>query len=142
MQLFNTLSRSRDFLSRCRSLKRIWEKLVEIGILIGTDYNEGIKGIGPKKALALVKEGRSLKSIFKEHEVEAEAELDELKEMFLKPKVVDKYKLEWKGPSKDRVIKILVDEHEFSVERVEKVIDNLEKAATQKATQSSLDKWW
>lgn len=116
------------------------EKLVEIGILIGTDYNEGIKGIGPKKALALIKEGRSLRSIFKEHEVEAE--LEELKEMFLKPKVIDKYKLEWKGPSKDRVIKILVDEHEFSIDRVEKVIDNLEKAATQKATQSRLDKWW
>src|SRR5207249_10230945 len=31
------------------------EQLVDMGLLIGTDFNEGVKGIGPKKALALIK---------------------------------------------------------------------------------------
>ncbi|MCD6240643.1 flap endonuclease-1, partial [Candidatus Bathyarchaeota archaeon] len=31
------------------------EQLVDLAILIGTDFNEGIKGIGPKKALKLIK---------------------------------------------------------------------------------------
>src|SRR5262245_58312202 len=30
------------------------EQLVDLAILVGTDFNEGIKGIGPKKALKLV----------------------------------------------------------------------------------------
>src|SRR5687768_10894997 len=30
------------------------ESLVDLAMLVGTDFNEGIKGIGPKKALALV----------------------------------------------------------------------------------------
>ena len=32
------------------------EAMVDLAILVGTDFNEGIKGIGPKKALALVQE--------------------------------------------------------------------------------------
>src|SRR5262249_58160086 len=36
------------------------EQLVDVGILVGTDFNPGIKGIGPKKALALVREHGSI----------------------------------------------------------------------------------
>jgi len=33
------------------------EQLVDVAILVGTDYNEGISGVGPVKAVALVKKG-------------------------------------------------------------------------------------
>src|SRR2546427_5586709 len=32
------------------------EQLVDMAMLVGTDFNEGIQGIGPKKALKLVSE--------------------------------------------------------------------------------------
>ena len=35
------------------------EQLIQVAILIGTDYNPGgIKGIGPKKAIEIVREGK------------------------------------------------------------------------------------
>src|SRR5213594_1465217 len=42
------------------------EQLVDLAILIGTDFNFGIKGIGPKKALALVRKHGTLETIFRE----------------------------------------------------------------------------
>jgi len=40
-----------------------YEQLIDIGILIGTDFNpEGIKGLGPKTALRLIKEHGSLEN--------------------------------------------------------------------------------
>ncbi|MEM3723883.1 MAG: flap endonuclease-1, partial [Candidatus Hadarchaeales archaeon] len=48
-----------------KSLEITREQLIDIGILIGTDYNEGVKGIGPKKALELVKKEGSLEKILK-----------------------------------------------------------------------------
>jgi flap endonuclease-1 len=119
------------------------EQLVDIAILIGTDYNEGVKGIGPKKALAAVKEGKVLKAIYKEHEAEPETDLDELRKLFLKPDVTEKYALEWKAPDKSDILKILVDEHDFSAERVEKVVATLEeKAGESKASQARLGQWF
>nr|MCK4930418.1 flap structure-specific endonuclease [Nanoarchaeota archaeon] len=43
-------------------------------------------------------------------------------------KVTDKYKLEWEGIDKDKVIKVLVDEHDFNRERVEKSLERLEES--------------
>src|SRR2546429_7794984 len=39
------------------------EQLIDLAILIGTDFNEGIKGIGPKKALKLVSEFGSIENM-------------------------------------------------------------------------------
>src|SRR3989440_12078856 len=35
------------------------EQLVDLAILVGTDFNQGVKGIGPKTALKLVREYNS-----------------------------------------------------------------------------------
>jgi len=41
------------------------EQLIDVGILLGTDFNpEGFEGIGPKKALKIIKEAGSLKAAF------------------------------------------------------------------------------
>jgi flap endonuclease-1 len=39
------------------------EQLVDLGILVGTDFNPGIKGIGPKKALALLRRHGSIEQM-------------------------------------------------------------------------------
>jgi len=118
------------------------KKLVIMGLLIGTDYNPGgVKGIGPKKALELVKKCKNLKEVLKKVEWKFNVDAEEIFEFFLDPPVTKKYKLEWKRPEREKLIKFMVDEHDFSSERVEKVIDNLEKRFVS-GRQASLSSWF
>lgn len=117
------------------------EQLVDIGILVGTDYNEGIKGIGPKKALELVKEKGSIADIVNT-ELGKKFEVDPLRvrEIFLKPNVTDKYKIKWGEPDLDGIKQFLCDEHDFSESRVQTGIDKLVKGRAEHG-QASLEKW-
>ena len=117
------------------------EQLVDIGILVGTDYNEGIKGIGPKKALELVKKYGSIKEI-SGTELGEKFEVDplEVREIFLKPNVTEKYKLKWGEPDPDGIKRFLCDEHDFSESRVQTGIDKLTKGRVERG-QDSLEKW-
>jgi len=121
-----------------RSLGINREQLIMIGLLIGTDYNEGIKGIGPKTALKIVKE-KELGEIMKGFEWGVE--IEEIYNFFLNPKVTDDFKLEWKFPDREKIIKFMVDEHDFSLERVEKVVEKLEQAFSS-GKQTSLAGWF
>ncbi len=118
------------------------QQLVAIGILVGTDYNIGIKGIGPKKALKLVKEHGSIEKIT-QTELKGEFEVDplEIEKIFLKPKVTDKYKLKWDEPNPDGIKEFLCEEHDFSESRVQTGIDRLLKGSGERA-QESLEKWF
>jgi flap endonuclease-1 len=101
------------------------KQLIIIGILVGTDYAPGIKGVGPVTALKLVKE-QSLKKILEKRKWESDVDPEEIVEFFLNPPVTDEYKLDWTQPDKKKIMKFMVDEHDFSAERVEKVIDKLQ----------------
>ena len=118
------------------------KKLIDMGIMMGTDFNEGIKGIGPKKALAYAKEGKSVKQVYKEMEQEPEVDLDELRELFLKHDITNKYELKWGNVKKPEIIKILVDQHDFSEDRIERTIAELDEKLSQKASQARLDSWF
>jgi flap endonuclease-1 len=125
-----------------RSLGITREQLIIIGILVGTDYNpEGIEGIGPKKALKLVKEKKNLKEILKEVEWKFDVKAEDIYNFFLNPPVTDDYKLEWKHPNEEGIIKFMVEEHDFSEERVKNGIEKL-KQAFLKSQQKSLGSWF
>jgi flap endonuclease-1 len=106
------------------------EQLIIMGILIGTDYNPGIEKVGPKTALKLVKEHKTLKKILEKVEWQSEVDPEEIYNFFLKPPVADKYKIEWKQPDANRIIEFMVEEHDFSRERVERVIEKLQQSFT------------
>ena len=109
-----------------KTLKLDREKLIEMAILVGTDYNPGgIKGIGPKKALELVK---YKKDVLARYNRESDVDLYEIKEFFLNPPVTDDCKLEWKMPDEEGILKFLCDEHDFSEERVKHGLERLRKA--------------
>ncbi len=118
------------------------EQLVEIGILIGTDYNQGIKGIGPKKALALVKQGKKAEEVYKDKGISPEVDLEQVREVFLKPNVTKRYSLEWKDPDPKKIKKILVEEHDFSEERIEKTLNLLQEKSATAREQSSITRWF
>ena len=120
------------------------EQLVDVAILIGTDYNpEGIKGVGPKTALRLIKMHGSLEKALRElRGATFPVEPSAIKEIFLKPQVSEDYKLEWRKPNEEEVMTILCREHDFSVERVKKALDRALKAFEEQRKQVSLERWF
>lgn len=122
-----------------KELKLTREKLIELAILVGTDYNPGgIKGIGPKKALEIVKYKKDPLALYIKH---SDIDLYAIKEFFLNPPVTDEYKLEWKMPDGEGIIKFLCDEHDFSEERVKNGLQRLKKAV-RAGRQFTLESWF
>ena len=105
------------------------DQLVVLAILVGTDYNPaGIKGIGPKKGLKLLeKHGENFEAIFEETKWNESYDID-WKEIFDTIKhipVTEDYNLEWKTIDKSELVEFLVEELEFSKERVESKINKM-----------------
>jgi len=94
------------------------EQLIDIAILIGTDFNEGVKGIGPKKALKLVSDFGSIERMPSEIQAALGAGVEEIRQIFLNPDVTNSYDIEFRQPDFDGIIKFLCEEREFSRERV------------------------
>jgi flap endonuclease-1 len=122
------------------------EQLIDLCILMGTDYNRGIRGIGPKKGLKLIKEQGTLEKALQAINNDI-PDVDTVKEIFLRVEHIDEYKIEWKPPQRDKVIEFMCGEHEFSEARVTAALDRLEKRKPAKKaepmpkSQSSLDRW-
>ena len=121
------------------------EQLVDLAILIGTDFNpEGFEGIGPKRAYELIKRYGSLKRVVELRKVRWKYpfSVDEIRNIFLNPPISDDYRIEFKEPNFDGIIELLVEEHDFSRERVEKELNEVRKRLEREkkgGVQASLD---
>ena len=103
------------------------KQLVDMAILIGTDFNEGIKGIGPKKSLNLIKKAGNLENVIAtmgSSEAPTFDEIKQIRQIFLKPKTTEDYTLKWSPPDNEAVISLLCGEYHFSRERVEPFLEN------------------
>ncbi len=97
------------------------EQLVDLGILVGTDFNEGIRGVGPKKALSLVRKYGSLEHLPDEIGSQLPAGFDDVRQVFLQPKIRESYELEASQPDSEGLVKFLVMDRAFSEDRVSRV---------------------
>jgi flap endonuclease-1 len=124
--------------------KLSYEQLVDVGILIGTDFNpDGIKGLGPKTALKLIKEHHTLEAAIPHiKNATFSVEPNIIKDIFLNPKVSDNYKIEWKKPSHQGIIDFLCREKEFSEERIQKALDRIEAGSKKQKGRTSLEQWF
>ena len=121
-----------------RELDITIEELIDMGILIGTDFCAGLKGVGAKTALKLAHKGQ-LKEKIAELQKESTHDLDEVREIFLNHNVNTDYKIKWEKPKKDKIIEFLCYEHGFSEDRVSKASDKLKNLTS---SQGSLDAWF
>lgn len=121
------------------------EQLIDLAILMGTDYNPGVRGIGPKKGLKLIKEHGSAEKALASIG-ESVPDLGCVRDIFLHSEKMDGYKLEWRSPDRDKIVSFMCGEHEFSEDRINSALDRLEKKKVAKKTempksQASLDRW-
>jgi flap endonuclease-1 len=131
------------------SLKNVLEKLkinryqlVDLAILVGTDFNDGINGIGAKKGLNLIKKYGNVYKVLDHLNVELEVDPQRLRDIFLKHEFISDYELKWGNPDRDGVIEFLAGDHDFSEDRVVAAIDKLYKLRKIDNSQSSLKKWF
>lgn len=116
------------------------EQLVDMGVLMGTDFNPGVKGIGPKKALKLVKEFGSGRAAIEAKNLDVPG-FDNVRKLFLQPAITDDYTLEWGSMDRGAVEALLCDDFEFSPQRLQATLDKIEKGRKARA-QKSLDGWF
>lgn len=116
------------------------DQLIVLGILVGTDYSEGVRGVGPKSALKLVQEHNTLEDTLGHVEWQSPVPAQEVYDFVKNPPVTDDYGLEWREPDAAKLLEFMHVEHDFSEERVGKVIERLQAAWT-KGRQASLSGW-
>ncbi|MDQ3839426.1 MAG: flap endonuclease-1 [Thermoproteota archaeon] len=117
------------------------EQLVDVGILIGTDFNPGgIPGIGPKTALKLIREHNKLEKIEKIEASLPNIPYKEIREVFLKQEALKVNNIEFNEINYDALVNFLCTEKNFSVARVNTSLDKVKKSITNR--NQSLEKWF
>jgi len=125
------------------------EELVEIAILVGTDFNPGIKGIGAKRALKLIREHHSIDELLAKSVIENApgiANYELVRDIFLHPEVDTEYELRWSEPEEEKVKEFLCELHDFSEERVNKALERIRTTSSNskeivKESQRRIDQW-
>lgn len=132
------------------------EQLVDLALLLGTDFNKGVKGVGPKKAIKLIQDHDDLDGIRKAlddgtidpssalhgHLKEGWDELEpisEIRSIFLDPTVDKEPEIHRGTLDTERVVELLVEEHDFAEGRVKSALDrylSVEDAKKQKSLDS------
>ncbi|WP_400237165.1 flap endonuclease-1 [Methanomethylophilus alvi] len=131
---------SEEFL---RNLGISREQLVDMCILMGTDFNTGIKGIGPKKALKLVRDNGDLESVLRKIGEDI-PDYQEIRGIFLDYEGSDDYSVEH-GPLDRQAVVDMLTSYDFSADRVNSALDRIESARKEeerKRKQKALDAWF
>jgi len=117
------------------------EQLVDIGILIGTDFNpDGFERIGPKTALKAIKQYQRLEDIPQIQEKLEQVDFKQIRDIFLNPKVGDVPELKFGEVDFQGIINYLIKERNFSHERVETSLNRLKKSFEKKS--HTLEQWF
>jgi flap endonuclease-1 len=120
------------------------EQLVDLGILIGTDFNpDGVKGIGPKTALKLIQEHGNLEGVMTSNPrivIHPKPEL--IRKIFLQPDVTRNYSLNWSKPDEEKVVSFLCGERDFSEERVRKAVSRMASAKASPTMKKTLESYF
>jgi flap endonuclease-1 len=118
------------------------EKLIWITMLIGNDFNIKVPRVGPKTAIKLVKEHESYEDILETLNYSPEYDYRQIEDIFKNPSYNTDFNLEFKNPDFEKLKEILIEKYEFNKERIENVINKMEKTIITKQKQKKLEKWF
>jgi len=117
------------------------EQMIDIGILVGTDYNDGMRGVGPKTALKLIRRYGSIEKVIKATGKKFSAPYEQIREIFLNPEVTSNYDIKREKPKAVDITEFLCNERHFSLTRVEKGINRLSDTL-KPLDQTRLEDWF
>src|SRR3972149_3149373 len=121
------------------------EQLVDLAILVGTDFNKGIKGVGPKTALKLIKSHGSLEALPDRYQGDLPRNVGEVREIFLDPAAPTDYSIQFTGLKEQELRKFLSGERNFSEEKVALAIQRMRRFySRERSTLTSwlFEQWW
>lgn len=123
-------------------------EFIDLCIMLGCDYTGSIKGVGPKRAIELIKNYRSLDKIIenidtKKYPLPENWNYKEARLLFQKPEVmnVEDIQLKWSEPDEEGLVKFLCGDKQFNEERVRNGAKKLHKARNT-STQGRLDSFF
>lgn len=123
-------------------------QFIDVCILCGCDYTCTIRGIGPHRALELVKKYGDMENVLKnldpkKYNIPEDFLFKESRELFLKPDVTDpeEVNMVWKDADEEGIIKFLVEEKGFQLERIQGGLKRM-KAAKGKGNQSRMESFF
>jgi len=116
-------------------------QLVDLAILVGTDFNEGIKGVGPKTALKLVKEYNRIENLPSKFLSKIPQQYEKVRETYFHPKTTPKYSLSYNSLQEEELFHFLCDERDFSRKRVRTIVQRMKEVYKIKK-QAKLEKWF
>ncbi|MFC6755751.1 MULTISPECIES: flap endonuclease-1 [Haloarcula] len=126
-----------DFEGTLDSTGLTWEQLVDAAILMGTDFNEGISGIGPKTAVKLLDEHGDLFAVLEERGEHID-HADRIRSLFLDPAVSDDYEVPTElDPDLEAARAFVTEEWEVDAEEVRRGFERIDESVVQ----TGLDRW-
>jgi len=137
-----TFSEARKLPIKEYNLSRLLEELglsqdefIDLCILLGCDYCDSIKGIGPKRAIELIKQHRTIEEILKhidkkKYPVPEDWMFKEARRLFQEPEVQDaeNLNLKWNDPDEEGLVEFMVTQKQFSEDRIRNGAKKLIKA--------------
>ena len=125
-------------------LEITYEQLIDIGVLVGTDFNpEGVKGVGSKTALKLIKKYGTIEAALQElKDASFPVKPQQIREIFLYPKVTDNYRVFWRDSNVEEVVGFLCGGRDFSNERVIKALEKATAGSKKASTRTTLERWF
>lgn len=124
------------------------EAFVDLCILLGCDYCDSIKGVGPKRAMELIKQYKNLEGILnnidqKKFTVPEDWNYEKARQLFVSPEIADAEELDlkWTDPDEEGIVKYLCGDRQFSEERVRAGVKKMFKSKSS-GTQGRLDSFF
>jgi len=117
------------------------EQLIDLAILVGTDFNEGVRGIGPKIALKLLKKHEKIENLPNEIRSRVPSHYEDVRKVFLEPQVTPNYALKYGDLHVEELYHFLCDQRDFSQERVETVVQRMKRFYINRK-QVGLERWF
>ncbi len=130
-----------DYQKNLDSLEVKGKQIVDIGILVGTDFNpDGFERIGPKTALKLIKEYGKLEDIPQIQEQLKQIDYNQIRNIFLNADVTEVNKIKFNDVDYSGVIDYLSNHRDFSRERIQASLNRLKRGLEKRS--HTLEKWF
>ena len=124
------------------------DQFIDLCILLGCDYCESIRGIGPKRAFELIKKHKTIEKVLenidlKKYILPDPFPYEDAREMFKTAEVADcsKLDLQWDSVDEEAILEYLVKEKNFSEQRVKNALARITKGKA-KRSQGRIDSFF